>query len=75
MSEQKTSIFSRIDVLIKKHVPITSDIESVTKIEFFNSSFILSGNFIIFLTEDENEKTITHKIYNLTELIGYKCYK
>jgi hypothetical protein len=78
MNIKENTIFNKIEVFIKNGTI------SVNKLEYFDSSIIISGNFIIISKQKINLKTkedevfsieITNKTYELSDINGYKTYQ
>lgn len=68
----KDKIYNIIDVLVIKTTFDTS-IPSTNKIQFFNASVTLSGNYIIFNTHDKHDTTKYESTpYHLDKIKGYK---
>ena len=68
----KDNIFDKIQVII---ILDTSDklLPSTTKIEFFNASVTLSGNFIIFNSYDlDNKRKYESTPYHISKIKGYR---
>jgi hypothetical protein len=65
-------IYDKIDVLVIKTTYDTA-IPSTNKIEFFNTSITLSGNYIIFNTHDRHDtQKYESTPYHLDKIKGYK---
>lgn len=68
----ENKIYNKIDVLVIKSTFDTA-IPSTNKIEFFNASVTLSGNYVIFNTHDRlDKKKYESTPYHLDKIKGYK---
>lgn len=68
----KDNIYDNIEVLIYKNT-IDTSFPSIDKINFFNASISLSGNYIIFNTHDKyNNKNYESTPYHLDKIKGYR---
>lgn len=80
--------YSKVELLVKIKPKKSSDgfivrtadeIESTTRLEFNDADLIVTGDYIIINTKDEDEGeqlvTTTNRIFNLSEIVGYKTYK
>ena len=68
----KDNIYDNIEVLIYKNT-IDTSFPSIDKINFFNASISLSGNYIIFNTHDKyNNKNYESTQYHLDKIKGYR---
>lgn len=63
--------FKRIELLIK-------DSNSIQKLEFYNSVLVITGDYIIIVSDERDSNDIVTsnigKIYNLNQISAYKTH-
>ena len=73
-----TETFGRIEVLLQ------TGKESITKLEFFDSGLLISGNYLIITKQEIDLKTepdeefnvrTINRVFKLETISGYKTYK
>jgi hypothetical protein len=70
--------FEKIELWIKGSEILSNNSSSITKIEYVDSSMIISGNHIIITkhNEDDNDSVINSGIiYDISKIIKYKTYQ
>lgn len=72
MDRNVAPTFHKVEILIKNMVN-NVELPSISKIEYSNAAMMISGNFII-ITTLENDGSQISKIYHLGEIHAYKTY-
>jgi hypothetical protein len=77
MNSNVIPTFSKVEILVKKQSNNTQ-LPSVTKLEFFDSGLMITGNYLV-ITSKEYGDTLeyvnqTSSVFNLNDISAYKTY-
>lgn len=72
--------YKKIELLVKK--PIAGNMDSILKYVAHDAALIISGNYLIVVTDEETEEvdgsistSTTGEIYDLINVMKYKTFK
>ena len=69
-----TTKYKKVEILKIIH-STTWEMNQLEKLEFENCGLVITGDFLIIVTDDIKNRTTTGKIYKMIDIDGYKTYE